>query len=82
MNSLRQIEQLARSAVDDRDLAVLGDQHDALAHVLERELELLGLLARPRFGPQDLLDRGDHDQRVSSKPAIALSLQSWTEERL
>ena len=58
-----QIEELAAPAVDDRDLQVLGDQHDALAHVLERELELVRLLPRLRLGSQDLLDRAEDDQR-------------------
>ena len=36
----RQIQQLAAPAVDDRNLQVFGDQHDALAHVLQRQLKL------------------------------------------
>ncbi len=64
----RQIEQLAAPAVDDGDLQVFGDQHDALAHVLQGELELLCLMPCPRLGPQDSLhgredDQSEHDAR-------------------
>ena len=58
-----QPEELAASAVDDRDLQVLGDEHDSLAHVLERELQLLRLEPRPGLGPQNPLDREEDDQR-------------------
>ena len=59
----RQVEELGAPAVDDRDLQVLGDQHDALAHVLEGQAELLGLLPGLALGLQDLLHGSENDER-------------------
>src|SRR5262249_55567188 len=61
---LRQPEQLAAPAVDDWNLQVPGDQHDSLAHVLEREVKLLRLMPCLRLGPQDSLHghEDDHGQ--------------------
>ena len=66
-----------RSAVDDWDLQVLGDQHDSLAHVLQRELKLLGLLPRLGLGAQDLL-HGRQDQQGQHEAGDGVDLQSWT----
>ena len=59
----RQIEQLAAAPVDDGNLQVLGDEHDALAHVLEREPKLVRLEARTLLGLKNTLHRHQHDQR-------------------
>ena len=47
MKSTGRSEQLAASPVDDRNIVVLGDQHDALVHVFERELELFRFCLAP-----------------------------------
>ena len=59
----RQVQELAASSVDDRDMQILCDQHDSLVDALERALELIRFLSRPRLDPQNPLQRGQQDQR-------------------
>ncbi len=55
------LQKLAAAPIDDGHLQVLGDQHDALAHALKRQLQLLRLASRLCLGAQDSLKGGEHD---------------------
>src|SRR5206468_1493421 len=46
-----QIEQFAASAIDNRNLLVIGNQHNSLVHVLKRKVKLIRFLSCLRVYP-------------------------------
>jgi hypothetical protein len=70
----RQAEQLAASAVNDGNIQLARHEHDALAHMFERQSELIGFLAGSFLQSQQAFHRGK-DDRSQNEAGKEVSLQ-------
>jgi hypothetical protein len=70
----RQTEQLAASPVDDGNIQLARHEHDALAHMFERQSELSGFLTGSFLRPQQAFQPGK-DDRGQNKAGEEVHLQ-------